>query len=514
MDEPFPATHHAVGRPGTNSSQSLSNRSSHHQSVEIIEDDGFQSSSTELRQRPESRVADRRSLPARITELVTAIAPLSLVAFGGPPAHIALIHNIFVVEKKWLDDALFSELFAVTQALPGPGSTEMLFSIAIHRGGLIPAIFAFISWSLPGLLLMMGLGLGVSKLPQPLPQWLVQLQNGIAAAAVGLVAQAAVALSRKIVYDRSTLFICTIAACAAVLYSSSWLEPVLVAWGGVAGFALLHIAKAYNSRFGNKPKDPTLVLQDSQEQVAITESNGELKTNEEATQPVDDPSKGHVPMSVRTGLIVFAVVIGLLVACIVLKKTVSESRALAVLMQFYVAGCIIFGGGPVVIPLLYAYVVVPGWVEPQDFLVGVALVQAMPGPNFNFAAYCGAIALSINGPAASVGGALLGYLALFSPGLALNAAAIPLWHRIRHNRWLLQCLPGINAAAIGLVFSASYLLWQKGIIRGDSMIPIGDSAYHAVIAGCSFVLVNAGMRTPLVMFLGILAGLVGWGLKV
>ena len=94
----------------------------------------------------EPQFRDPRPLYIRITESARNFLPLSVIAFGGPPAHIALLHNTFVARKKWLDEALFGEFFAVSQALPGPGSTEMLFSIAIHRGGLIPAIVGFFCW--------------------------------------------------------------------------------------------------------------------------------------------------------------------------------------------------------------------------------------------------------------------------------------------------------------------------------------------------------------------------------
>lgn len=57
----------------------------------------------------------------------------------------------------------------------------------------------------------------------------------------------------------------------------------------------------------------------------------------------------------------------------------------------YLAGTVIFGGGPVVIPMLRSYVVDPGWVSSRDFLIGLAIIQAFPGPNFNFAVFLNAL---------------------------------------------------------------------------------------------------------------------------
>lgn len=87
---------------------------------------------------------------------------------------------------------------------------------------------------------MTGLGIGVGELPNPLPPWLLQIQNGISAAAVGLVAQAGTALSRKTVIDKPTLAVCTLSAATAALYAASWLEPSLIALGGMVTFAAAH----------------------------------------------------------------------------------------------------------------------------------------------------------------------------------------------------------------------------------------------------------------------------------
>lgn len=137
----------------------------------------------------------------------------------------------------------------------------------------------------------------------------------------------------------------------------------------------------------------------------------------------------------------------------------------------YLAGTVIFGGGPVVIPLLRSYVVDPGYVSPRDFLIGLALIQAFPGPNFNFAVYLGALALQ-NGRsggtgAASITGALLGFLGIFVPGLTLALAVQSFWRVLRRRKWVADLLRGINATAVGLVFTAVYRLWEIGYLTKE-----------------------------------------------
>jgi len=138
---------------------------------------------------------------------------------------------------------------------------------------------------------------------------------------------------------------------------------------------------------------------------------------------------------------------------------------LALFNNMFLAGTIIFGSGPVVIPLLRDYVVAP-----RDFLLGLAVIQAMPGPNFNFAVYLGASVVA--GPAAATispkvptfVGALLAFLGIFTPGLRLSIAFQSIWRRLRTRREVLSVLRGVNAAAVGLVFTAVYRLREIGYL--------------------------------------------------
>jgi chromate transport protein ChrA len=139
----------------------------------------------------------------------------------------------------------------------------------------------------------------------------------------------------------------------------------------------------------------------------------------------------------------------------------------------YLAGTVIFGGGPVVIPLLRSYVVDPGWVSSRDFLLGLAIIQAFPGPNFNFAVYLGALALQ-RSSFPTVFGAFLGYLGIFFPGIALAVAVQSFWRVLRRRKWVIDLLRGVNATAVGLVFTAVYRLWEIGYLtpeasRGQSL---------------------------------------------
>ena len=181
--------------------------------------------------------------------------------------------------------------------------------------------------------------------------------------------------------------------------------------------------------------------------------------------------------------------------------------------NMYLAGTIIFGGGPVVIPLLREYVVQPGWVSSRDFLIGLAIIQAFPGPNFNFSVYLGALAvLRTNQP--SFLGALISYLGIFFPGLTLAVGAQGIWRVLRTRPLFISLLRGINATAVGLVFTAVYRLWEIGYLtptanQGQSL---GMEPWWVVVAVITYCeCAWYGVPAPLAIAFGAILGIAWYG---
>jgi chromate transporter len=115
------------------------------------------------------------------------------------------------------------------------------------------------------------------------------------------------------------------------------------------------------------------------------------------------------------------------------------------------SGSLVFGGGHVVLPLLYEGVVSPGWVSEEEFLAGYGLAQAMPGPLFSFSAYLGAV----EGPAPTgIAGAALALGAIYLPSFLLLGGVLPLWSSIRTHAAVQAALTGIGAAVVGLLAAA------------------------------------------------------------
>jgi chromate transporter len=163
-----------------------------------------------------------------------------------------------------------------------------------------------------------------------------------------------------------------------------------------------------------------------------------------------------VPISRPLGAAALAL-FALLLLGLPVAAAVWSIPALAAADAFYRAGALVFGGGHVVLPLLHASVVEPGWLSEDAFLSGYGAAQAVPGPLFTFAAYLGAV---MGGSAM----AALSLLAIFLPGLLLVLGALPFWDRLGRGTRTQAAVRGVNAAVVGVLLAALYdPVWSKGI---------------------------------------------------
>lgn len=90
-------------------------------------------------------------------EIFIIFLKLGLLSFGGPAAHIALMHQLFVDDEKWLDDKHFLDLISLSYVIPGPSSTELALLIGRHRGGKLGLWVAGVAFILPALILVLTL---------------------------------------------------------------------------------------------------------------------------------------------------------------------------------------------------------------------------------------------------------------------------------------------------------------------------------------------------------------------
>lgn len=169
-----------------------------------------------------------------IVDIVHRYWDLGFISFGGPGVHVIILRKRFVDTVKWLDTKTFLDLFALGNALPGPGSTQLAFSIAVVKHGVWAGLLAFLLWSLPGAIGMAGLAVGISRIPDTLPSIVLALLTGLNAAAVGLIALAAFQLANAAGTDGITIIWLWLSASFGICYHAPWMYPTLIVAGGLS----------------------------------------------------------------------------------------------------------------------------------------------------------------------------------------------------------------------------------------------------------------------------------------
>lgn len=349
-------------------------------------------------------------------EVFRAFLKLGLTSFGGPIAHLGYFRDELVVRRKWIDEAGYADLVALCQFLPGPASSQVGFALGLLRGGPLGAFAAWSAFTLPSALVLVLFAFGAAAFEGPLGSGLL---HGLKVVAVAVVAQAVWGMARNLAPDRERASIALVAALLAIFVGGSLGQIAAILIGGAAGLWLC--------RNG------------------VTGSTGHLT----------------FPVSRRVGLAAGALFV-LLLAALPVLAAVIDAQGLSLFDAFYRAGSLVFGGGHVVLPLLQAEVVQPGWVTDDAFLAGYGAAQAVPGPLFTFAAYLGAVM----GPEPNgVAGAIIGLLAIFLPGFLLVIAALPFWDTFRTRPRAQAAMRGANAAVVGILGAALYHpVWTSAIL--------------------------------------------------
>jgi len=386
---------------------------------------------------------------SRAAEVLRVSLRLGLTSFGGPVAHLGYFRDEYVVRRKWLDEATYADLVALCQFLPGPASSQVGIAIGQLRAGALGALAAWTGFTLPSAIALVLFAYGLDSFGGALGAgWL----HGLKVVAVAVVAQAVLGMMRNLAPDRERATLAVVAAAIVLAFPNAFGQIGAIVLGGVTGIVLLR---------GATPADG-------------------------ATLPVT--------VSRRTGAFLLALFVFLL-AGLPLVAAAVPSQSVKLLDAFYRAGALVFGGGHVVLPLLQASVVPPGWVTNDAFLAGYGAAQAVPGPLFTFAAYLGAVmGPQPNGWA----GAALCLVAVFLPSFLLVIGTLPFWDVLRRRPLAQAALRGVNAAVVGLLIAALYNpVWTAGI----------TNAYDVALAAAAFLLLFMWQTPPwLVVLLSALGG--------
>lgn len=322
---------------------------------------------------------------------------LGWISFGGPAAHIGYFRNAFVEKRQWLTDEEYAQIVALSQFLPGPGSSQVGFAVGYKKGGLLGGILAFVGFTLPSVILMLMLALLSSQFTDS--TLFQSIIHGLKLLAVVVVADAAWGMYKNFCKDKLTIGLCALTAIALLIAPSIFTQIAILLFAAVLGSQ--YLAKGSTSTF-------------------------------------------------KASELSFAPLIAFILLLVGLPLAASYSPAVALFSDFYQAGSLVFGGGHVVLPLLQN--IVGDQLSQDAFLTGYAAAQAVPGPMFTFATYIGYELL----PQAPIVGALLATLAVFLPGFLLLLGVLKNWQAIAGIPKVAGALVGVNAAVVGLLLAALY----------------------------------------------------------
>ncbi|MEL0628016.1 chromate efflux transporter [Psychromonas aquatilis] len=332
---------------------------------------------------------------------------LGCISFGGPAAHIAYFRETFVQRLSWLSERQYAEFVALSQFLPGPGSSQVGFAIGYHRAGLKGAISAFLGFTLPSILIMLVLVISAGQLADN--TLFASVVHTLKLLAVVVVFDAVLIMYRNFCKETSSIFVCLFTACILLVFPSILSQIVVLVFAAVIGLLFLKATKL------ESPKKKRHCLIKS----SFTCIN-------------------YIPLLLFLALLLIP------------NLLFSLSPFFSVFSDFFHAGSLVFGGGHVVLPILQG--MLTEQVTSDQFLSGYAIAQAVPGPMFTLATYLGYFIL----PNTPIAGALIATIAIFLPGFLLLLSCLKHWGRLAKNPCLAAVMNGVNAAVVGLLVTALY----------------------------------------------------------
>ena len=249
--------------------------------------------------------------------------------------------------------------------------------------------------------------LGVSAFGDMGMAWL----HGLKIAAVAVVALAVLQMARNLCPDRPRLTLAILAAIGMTVLTGAWVQVATIAAAAIAGRLWL------------------------------------------VAEPRMETAAFGARIDKRLSVAALVLFVMLLSGLHVLAQALATPW-LDVVDSFFRSGALVFGGGHVLLPLLQAEVVPPGWVGTDAFLAGYGAAQAIPGPLFTFAAYLGTIMHAPVSGSWAVGPLCL--FAIFVPSFLLVVGALPYWDRLCRRADAQAALMGVNAGVVGLLLAALY----------------------------------------------------------
>jgi chromate transporter len=375
---------------------------------------------------------------------------LSVTAFGGPQAFLAMVLELMVRKRGYISEQELWELNALCQVLPGPTSTQTISAIGYRIGGANLAYLSLFVWILPATILMIGAAFLIDFLQENTPGAL-NFAKFIQPMAIGFIIYAAQKTIFKMVKTAEATVLMMLAAFISFFYNSPYVFPILLLVGGLVT----------SMNYRNHPREK------GDKRLKVSWSNFYL----------------------WAGILILAAVLGAL----------TKNQSVLLFENFYRNGSLIFGGGQVLVPYLFTeFVEFKKFLSSEEFLTGYAISQGMPGPTFSISSYVGALSMREYGIAGLLTGGLVAAAGIFLPGTFLIFFVIRFWDQLKKYRPVRAALEGVNAVSCGMLIAAAYLLFE----------PLDANLFNVLAILGTYLLLNfTKLSSPLIIIIGVVAGI-------
>ncbi len=405
---------------------------------------------------------------------LTAVFKHSLTAFGGPQVHIGLLQYRFVDQRKDLSAEELMEYNAFCQLLPGASSTQTIILIANKRGGSFLAFITLLVWILPATFLMALVAILYSYFD--LKQELKSLRL-LQPMAIGFIASATIVLYKKAINSTITkiIFICT---SFIILFSfkNPWAIPLVIILAGIA------------TNFSKKRI----------------------------------PNDGAAPKAIKWfGLLIFSLLF--MIAGFISEQASRQNwehrKVFNLFENNYRFGSLVFGGGDVLMPMMYEqYVARPNSehikkskrevlkISKEAFLTGSGIVRAMPGPVFSVASFTSAFLLKDKGVAWQFAGAFIGSLGIFLPSFFIVLFFFPIWQNLKRYAIFYRSLEGIYAAVVGIMLGATLYFIKDIVMEIDPLSSFHLLSYIFVFVTSTYLIYTHKLASQWIVLMTIAFG--------
>ena len=403
-----------------------------------------------------------------------AVFQHSLTAFGGPQVHVGLLQHRFVTQRKDISSEELMEYNAFCQLLPGASSTQTVVLIAFKRGGFSLAWVTLLIWILPATSFMASLAIAYTHFDlQPLLKSLHLLQPMV----IGFIASATYLLYQKAIRNTITLFVFIAAGLLTIIgFKTPWTIPVVIILAGIV------------TNFSNKRI----------------------------------PDQGAAPKKIKwihLHLFLFFFMAAGFLSEQSTRQNWEQRKVFNLFENNYRFGSFVFGGGDVLIPMMYEqYVTRPNTERVKEskrdvlkldraaFLTGSGIVRAIPGPIFSIASFTGALALAEKGIGGQVLGAIVASIGVFLPSFFIVLFFFPIWQKLKQYALFYRSLEGIYAAVVGIMLGATLYLLKDILFDLGHLSTVNIGLYLLVFSATAILLVRYKLAPQWVVMGTILLG--------